>query len=59
MSEATRGLESVVTVTFEPEGDGTRVTLRHTGVPDDDFGRQHGEGWAFVLGAIEARFAKR
>jgi len=59
MSEATRGVESVVNVSFEPEGQGTLVTLRHSGVPDDDFGRQHGEGWAFMLGAIEARFAKR
>jgi uncharacterized protein YndB with AHSA1/START domain len=59
VSEGTRGLESTVTLTFEPEGDGTRVTLRHAGVPDDDFGRQHGEGWGFVLGMIEQRFAKR
>jgi len=59
MSEATRGVESVVNVSFEPEGQGTLVTLRHSGVPDDDFGRQHGEGWAFMLSAIEARFAKR
>jgi uncharacterized protein YndB with AHSA1/START domain len=59
MSEGTRGLESLLTLTFEPEGSGTMVTLRHTGVPDDDFGRQHGEGWAYALGAIAARFAKR
>jgi uncharacterized protein YndB with AHSA1/START domain len=59
VSEATRGLESVVTLTFEPERDKTRVTLQHTGVPDDDFGRQHQEGWGFVLGAIAERFAER
>lgn len=59
VSEATRGLESLVSLTFEPEGGRTRVTLRHTGVPDDDFGRQHREGWGFVLGAIEERFAGR
>ena len=58
VSEGTRGLESVVTLTFEPEGNRTRVTLRHTGVPDDDFGCQHREGWTYVLGAIEDRFAK-
>jgi uncharacterized protein YndB with AHSA1/START domain len=58
VSEGTRGLESVLTVTFEPDGNQTRVTLRHTGVPDDDFGRQHGEGWNYVLGAIEERFAQ-
>ena len=59
VSEATRGLESLVTVTLEPEDAGTRVTLRHTGVPDDDFGRQHADGWSFMLGAIESRFARR
>jgi uncharacterized protein YndB with AHSA1/START domain len=59
VSEGTRGIESVVTLTFEIEGDHTLVTLRHAGVPDDEFGRQHAEGWAFVLGAIEKRFASR
>jgi len=59
VSEGTRGLESVLSLTFEPKGDRTQVTLRHTGVPDDDFGRQHGEGWDYVLGAIEERFARR
>jgi uncharacterized protein YndB with AHSA1/START domain len=58
VSEGTRGLESVVTITFAPAGDQTLVTLRHAGVPDDDFGRQHGEGWAFALGAIAERFKK-
>jgi uncharacterized protein YndB with AHSA1/START domain len=59
MSEATRGIESTVTVTLEPKGDGTLVTLRHTDLPDDDMGRQHEEGWNFVLGAIADRFASR
>jgi uncharacterized protein YndB with AHSA1/START domain len=59
ISEGTRGLESTVTVTFEPDPEGTRVTLRHAGVPDDDFGRQHKEGWAFMLESIEQRFRKR
>ena len=58
VSEGTRGLESVLTLTFEPKGNQTLVTLRHSGVPDDDFGRQHGEGWDYVLGAIAERFAK-
>jgi len=59
VSEGTRGLESMVSLTFEPDGNQTRVTLRHSGVPDDDFGRQHHDGWSHVLGAIEQRFAKR
>ena len=33
MSEGTRGLESLVALSFEPEGDKTRVTMRHSGVP--------------------------
>lgn len=59
VSEGTRGLESVVSLSFEPEGNETRVTLRHTGVPDDEFGLMHKDGWGFVLGSIEQRFAKR
>jgi hypothetical protein len=52
-------VESVVSLTFEPRGDKTQVTLRHTGVPDDEFGLQHREGWDFVLAAIEQRFARK
>jgi uncharacterized protein YndB with AHSA1/START domain len=59
MSEGTRGLESVVTLTLEPSGDKTQVTLRHAGVPDDDFGRQHGDGWRWMLEMIEQRFTRK
>jgi uncharacterized protein YndB with AHSA1/START domain len=59
VSEATRGLESVVTLTFEPRGDQTLVQLRHANIPDDELGRRHEEGWGFVLGAIADRFTKR
>ena len=59
VSEATRGLESIVTVTLEPRGGETEVTLRHTNVPDDEMGRRHAEGWGYMLGAIAERFAKR
>ncbi len=52
VSEATRGLESVVTLTLEPQGAGTLVTLRHRNIPDDEMGRRHQEGWTFVLGAL-------
>jgi uncharacterized protein YndB with AHSA1/START domain len=58
MSEATKGVESIVVVTFkfEPRGDQTRVTLRHSGVPDDEMGRQHKEGWTCVLSKLAERF---
>jgi uncharacterized protein YndB with AHSA1/START domain len=52
MSEATKGLESLVTVTFEARGEETEVTLRHTGVPDDEMGRQHQDGWTWMLNAL-------
>lgn len=52
MSEATKGAESIVTVTMEARGDQTEVTLRHSGVPDDEMGRQHKDGWAWVLSTL-------
>jgi uncharacterized protein YndB with AHSA1/START domain len=58
MSEATRGFESVVTVTLSPKGDDTLLALRHANLPDDEMGRQHEEGWTFVAAALADRFAK-
>jgi len=59
MSEATKGLESVVTVTLEARGEDTEVTLRHAGVPDDEMGHQHKDGWAWMLNALAEKFTKR
>jgi uncharacterized protein YndB with AHSA1/START domain len=58
VSEATRGLESVVTLSFDAEGEQTVVTLCHTNVPDDEMGRRHAEGWGFVLGGLVDRFRR-
>jgi uncharacterized protein YndB with AHSA1/START domain len=57
VSEATKGVESVVTLTLESHGAETELTLRHAGVPDDELGRQHEEGWTWMLSMIEQRFA--
>jgi uncharacterized protein YndB with AHSA1/START domain len=57
MSEATKGLDSVVSVAFKAVGDKTEVTLCHSGVPDDALGLQHKEGWTWILGALAQRFA--
>jgi uncharacterized protein YndB with AHSA1/START domain len=57
VSEGTKGLESIVAVSFEHRGNQTEVTLRHTGVPDDGMGRQHKEGWNWVLSMLAERFA--
>jgi uncharacterized protein YndB with AHSA1/START domain len=56
VSEGTQGVESVVAVTFEPRGDQTQVTLRHSGVPDDEMGRRHQDGWGWVLAKLAERF---
>jgi uncharacterized protein YndB with AHSA1/START domain len=57
VSEATKGVESIVLVTLEPRGDQTEVTLRHSNVPDDPMGRQHKDGWRWVLSMLGERFA--
>lgn len=50
MSLYTRGLESTVTVTFEPKGEDTLLTLVHANLPDDEFGAAHEKGWGHFLG---------
>ncbi len=59
MSEATRGIETTVTVTLEPKGQGTLLTLRHRDLPDDRLGRQHEEGWGFITDALAQRLGTR
>jgi uncharacterized protein YndB with AHSA1/START domain len=59
MSESTKGAESNVTVTMEQRGEQTEVTLRHSGVPDDEMGHQHEEGWNWILSALAEGFASR
>lgn len=58
VSEATKGMESVVTLTLQPDGEGTRVTLHHSGVPDDELGRQHEEGWTMILSMLAEALAQ-
>jgi uncharacterized protein YndB with AHSA1/START domain len=59
VSEATKGVESIVLFTLEPKGNQTEVTLRHSGVPDDEMGRRHQEGWTWVLSMLAERFSSR
>jgi uncharacterized protein YndB with AHSA1/START domain len=40
---------STVEVVLEPAGDGTRLTLRHSGLPDEEQVAQHGHGWEHYL----------
>lgn len=52
MGEATHGVESTVSVTFEAQGKETEVTLRHTNLPDDELGRGTEYGWAHILESV-------
>jgi uncharacterized protein YndB with AHSA1/START domain len=57
MSEATHGQETTVAITFaaDPAQAGrTLVTLRHSGVTDDEMGRGHQDGWNWVLSQLAA-----
>ena len=58
VGEWTKGVESIVTTTFEPKAGGTFLTLRHTGVPDDDEGRQHAQGWNWCLSMLADKMSK-
>jgi uncharacterized protein YndB with AHSA1/START domain len=59
VSEGSRGLESIVTVTFEPRAQQTDITLRHSGVPDEDGGSLHRNGWSWLLSRFAEGFATR
>jgi uncharacterized protein YndB with AHSA1/START domain len=59
MSEATQGVESTVTITLEPRGGETLLSLRHSNVPDDKLGRQHEQGWRWITDALADVLAKK
>jgi uncharacterized protein YndB with AHSA1/START domain len=41
-----------VEITLEADGEGTVLTLRHSGLPDDAAAAMHEEGWAFFTGRL-------
>jgi hypothetical protein len=54
----TRGLESLVTVSFQKKGEDTLLTLRHENLPDDENGRSHENGWGYLLSRFADRFPR-
>ena len=56
MSRHTRGIESVVTVTFQKKGEDTLLTLNHANLPDDEMGHAHEDGWKHYLELFDQRF---
>ncbi len=57
ISDGTNHEESVVTVLFEAEGDGTLLTLRHEGLPSEKACDEHRGGWTAIADKLEARLA--
>jgi len=45
------GFQSVVTVTFEPHADGTRMTITHTRLPGEWL-QSYDRGWGLIAGQL-------
>jgi uncharacterized protein YndB with AHSA1/START domain len=50
VSPNTLGRESRVSVSFASCTEGTRMVLTHSGLPDNEQGRRHEQGWNYFLG---------
>lgn len=59
MSQYTLGVESTVTCTFKKQGDGTLMTLVHSGLPKDKKARAHEGGWNYFMDKIVEQYAKK
>ena len=49
--------ESLVTVTFAPDGDGTLMTLHHEQFFDEAARDNHEKGWTVIVARLDALFA--
>src|SRR5580692_874187 len=56
VSPNTLGEESMVTVTFTKQEEGTLMTLLHSGLPDHERARGHEKGWNYFLGIFREQF---
>ena len=50
--------ESLVTVTFKPDGDGTIMTLLHEQFFDEDARDRHNAGWTAIMDRLEQFLAR-
>jgi uncharacterized protein YndB with AHSA1/START domain len=47
---------TLVEITLTPDGAGTLLRLRHTGLPDDEARESHRGGWALYTGRLHRLF---
>lgn len=57
-SHATLQADSLVRVTFEPDGDATIVEVRHERLPDAEAVRLHTEGWTDIMDGFARLFSE-
>jgi glutathione S-transferase len=57
LNGAGRNPETLVTLTFEPSGDGTELTLVQSGFLKEEFREGHREGWTSSFNGLEALLA--
>jgi len=56
MSPYTQGTETTVTVTFQKKGPETLMTLIHSDLPNNKYGKAHNEGWNDFLTVFPKNF---
>jgi uncharacterized protein YndB with AHSA1/START domain len=59
MSPFTQGLETSVAITLAASGGGTDFRLVHAGLPDDENGRRHEQGWGYFVERLSTGLAQR
>lgn len=50
---------TTVELTIEPDGDGTVLSLRHTGLPDGEAAAMHEEGWRHFTAQLAFTISER
>jgi uncharacterized protein YndB with AHSA1/START domain len=56
VSEATHGMETILTVSFEPVDGKTQVHVNQMNVPDDEGGRRHTQAWTYILTRMSGHY---